>query len=304
VSNTTLEDSLVKYGVSAQLAKGFVNANGITGPYIGTATILQTPPPAPAKPTNNKGTLAGANTPQGPYIGTIDLMPNLPGPGGSTGGGSGDGSSPSDGKPPLDWRAYLADWGFDQDVVDGLDKIFRTYTNVDQAQAAALAYIRGTQWYARTFPGIGAGIKAGLIGDEAGYRAYVNQLNQVYRRYYNRDVTSQEVADALGRGVTSGAIDSHLQGQAYIAANKGDIQYQLGAFDENGPATEAELSAYGDQLAGLSNMIGPQLQNRLDKARARLQAIMQGSLAAPSFRLLDSGRLATASGTGKPDVGA
>lgn len=206
--------------------------------------------------------------------------------------------------PLLDWHSYLADWGFTPEIVTELDRIFRTYSDPAQAGQAALAYIRGTAWYATTFAGIGEGIKKGLISDEAGYRSYVNQVNQYYQRYMGRDVTTAEIADLFSKGWNPTMAGSHFQGQAYIAANRNDFQTVLGAYDENGQATEEQLNALGDQYGGLDNGMGPQIQARLDKARTRMQRIMQGTLASPSLSMMQ-GHLATSTGSGKtPDVAA
>lgn len=203
-------------------------------------------------------------------------------------------ASPGSPGEPVDWHQYLADWGFPPDVISQLDQIFRD-PDTTRAQARALAYIRGTDWYAQTFPGIAEAKRVGLVSDEAGYRAYVNSLNQQYRNYFGRDVTTAEVADFMKKGINTNQVANHLQGQALIKANAGDIQYQLGAFGE-GRASEDELAQYGDYLGGIGNMIGPELQRKIDMARQRMNAIMQGSLASPSLSIV-GGRL-TAQGLG------
>lgn len=221
----------------------------------------------------------------------------------AAGGGGGGGSTPS--SNPLDWRSWLENWGFPTDVTNELDRIFRSYTDPSAASAAALAYIRGTDWYAKTFPGINEGKKLGVVSDERSYRSYVNDLNQLYRRYYNRDITGQEVAQLLGQGKDQSIVNRELIGRGFINANRNDIQYLLGAFGE-GRLTEDQLTALGQQQAGLDNMIGQDLQARLDKARQRLQRVFQGALATPSLSLA-TGRLSAPSllgGTNTPDVGA
>lgn len=300
-----LSQALVKLGVNQNVATTFVAVNSID-PAIQAAMTAR----------ENAATVALAqNLPADldPAIKTAIIARAGAIGGGTTttttgGGGDGPGNTPPTPPtpPPLDWSSYLANWGFEAGDIAELDKIFKTYTDPAQASAAGLAYIRGTAWYAKTFAGIGAGIKAGLFSDEAGYRSYVNDLNQVYGRFYNRSVTGNEVVDFLNAGTNPNAVNAHLTGQAAVQAQLPDIQYQLGAFDSQGRATDSEVSAYGDTLGGLSNLIGPQLQARLDKARQKYQTIFQGNLATPSLSMVMGRPAATSFGTdiSKPDVSA
>lgn len=206
----------------------------------------------------------------------------------------------------FDWQTYLTNWGFPPDVIAQLTQIF-TGSDVNSDVQRALAYIRGTDWYAQTFPGIQAGINNGLINDESGYRAYTNEVNQYYQRYYGRSATSQEISNALTAGQTATAIGAHFQGQATIAAEGPQLQYELGAFDTQGRATDAELSSYGDQTAGLSNLVGAQLDNRIQLARQKMSRIFSGSLATPSLSVLKGSSLQGSSlnpAANAPDVNA
>lgn len=300
-------NDLVRRGVNVQTATAF---------YANTAVA------APTQVSEN-GQGGGNATPAPVYHGadgkviteaqmqqmikdSLAANPQAAGSNGTTfsGGQTWDGASADpNGVGPIDWHQYLTDWGFDKDITDELDRIFRTYNDPQQAGAAALAYVRGTDWYKRTFPGIQEGQRLGVIGDEASYRDYVNRLNQEWRRYYGRDITTQEASDFLKQGKNVQSVGAHLQGGAYINANRNDIQYQLGAFDENGQASESDLSDYGDQLSGLGNAHGAALQARLDKAKERLNRIMQGTLATPSLTAANGG-LSSASGAKTPDVAA
>lgn len=295
-----LTQALVNKGVSTTVAQTFVAVNS-TDPAIqaamnaqdNAATVaLANNLPADLDPAIRNAIVARA----GAITGTTTSSTTAATPA----------DPPAPTTPPLDWRAYLSNWGFEDADVNELDRIFKTYTDPTQASAAGLAYIRGTQWYAKTFQGIGAGIKAGLFSDEAGYRAYVNDMNQVYRRFYNRDVTTQEVSDFLNNGTNPNAINQHLTGQATVQAQLPDLQYELGAFDSQGRASDAEISAYGDQLGGLGNTIGPKLQDRLDKARQKMATIFQGTLATPSLSMVMGKPVATSLGTdiSKPDTQA
>lgn len=294
------EADLTSRGVSKQTAQAFVSA---LPPELGGPSPGARDNPSQSYP-NQPGLVTGGPSP-GARDDPTESYPNQPittvtGGGGGSGGGSG--STPV--VPQLDWSAYLANWGFTPDIINQLTKIFSTYSDPNQASAAALAYVRGTDWYQQTFPGIGTGIKLGLFGDEQGYRSYVNQLDGLYQNYYGRNVTSNEVANYLGAGRDSTFVSNKLQGQSLLAAQQPDIQSELGAFDENGPATSDELSQYGDYLGGIGNMVGPQLQQRLQKAQQRMQTIFQGQLASPSMSVIN-GKLGSSLTAGKtPDIGA
>lgn len=255
------------------------------------------PYPSTSFGTGESGQPAGTRGVAHPMPSPTPIVPNA---GGGGGGGGGDTPAPkAPTTPPLDWHQYLTDWGFPTDVVDELDRIFRTYSDANQASGAALAYIRGTQWYSQTFPGIQAGIKSGIISDEAGYRAYTNQLNDLYQRYYNTTVSGQDVANALNQGYSVTHVNQHLAGQAYVAANKNDIQFTLGAFDSQGMATNDQLAGYGDTQGGLDNALGTQLTQRYQAALQRLHGIFQGTLATPAgLQLNSAGRLSAPSLSG------
>lgn len=218
------------------------------------------------------------------------------------------GDVPPPGTPPapaLDWHAYLINWGFTSDIVDELDRIFRTYADPSQASSSALAYIRGTDWYATTFPGIQEGMRLGVVSNEADYRSYTNQMNDLYQRYYGRSVTGADVSSALKSGYTTGHVNAHFSGQAYIAANQNDIQYTLGAFGP-GEASDTELASLGDQQGGLDNVVGAQFQQRYAAALQRLHGVFQGTLASPNFSI-QNGRTAApslAGGRNTGDIGA
>lgn len=229
--------------------------------------------------------IGGANPSGGSVGGKTFIQP--PSSLGPTGNGNTDAPTPA--APAYDWESYLANWGFPPDVVAQLTQIFQSYSDPTQAQAAALAYIRGTPWYAQTFPGIQAGINNGLVNDESSYRAYTNDVNQYYQRFYGRNATSQEISDALTAGTSATDIGNHLQGQANIAAQGPAIQYELGAFDTQGQATQSQLNAYGDQTAGLSNLVGTQLNQRLALAQQKMTRIFNGTTATPALSMLKGG---------------
>src|SRR6478609_10214162 len=103
------------------------------------------------------------------------------------GGGADSGGSPATGNaglPTIDWASLLGEYGLPSDIISELDRIFRQTGDINQAILLGQAYVRGTDWYASTFPGIQAGINAGLFSDERGYRQYQQQVDQVYQQYY------------------------------------------------------------------------------------------------------------------------
>ena len=290
MANTRATPDDVFYG-GAPLAPKFPTANpapGYTGGYIHSPGSA----PQPAAVYTQAASI---------YQGEHTVVPTG---GGTSGGGEGPPPPPSPPPaPPLDWRAYLTNWGFDQKIVDELDRIFRTYSDPNQASAPAVAYIRGTDWYSKTFPGIQEGMKLGIIGNEQDYRSYTNQLNDLYNRYYGRNVTGAEVAQKLGAGFSASRTGAQLSGEAFVKANRNDIQFTLGAYG-NGQASDQELQALGEENAGLDSLLGQQLQARLDKARQRLATAFQGTLATPSLRVLSNGRLSTGTGINTNDVAA
>lgn len=206
-----------------------------------------------------------------------------------------------------DWQAYLANWGFPKQVVTELNSIFTKYPDSEAAKGAALAYVRGTDWYKATFPGINEGIRKGLIGDERDYRAYVNQATQLYKSYLGRDVTTGEVAAALKAGNSVQQIGGKLGGAAWVSANRQDVQQEAGAFGGTGHGLSNEqLKALGEQNAGLSSTMGVQLEAKLAKVKQRMATIFEGTLATPSMSLA-TGRLSAPSllaGKTNSDYGA
>lgn len=220
-------------------------------------------------------------------------------PSNNGGGGSGDPKL-----PPLDWAAsFFASLGLPPDVVGQVNQIFAQYSDVNAASAAALGYIRGTPWYTQTFPGIQAAIQKGLVSNEADYRSLLNQQTQIYKQYLGRDITSSEFAANLGEGAPLATIGGRLQGAALAGTYGNDWRYTLGAFDT--APTGAEVTALGQESAGLDSVLGQQVKRRLDLAQQRLAGVFKGTLATPGLSLNNNGRLsAPGLGSQAPDVGA
>jgi len=202
--------------------------------------------------------------------------------------------------PPeiTDWGAYLGLTGLDQEALQAINAVKRT-GDLTTDIPNILNAVRQTQWYARTYPGIGNAIAKGLVTNEAGYRAMQNQFNQVYQQYYGRPIALGEFAGFLGEGIDAGILQKRIQGDQYIQANKGDIQYVAGAFGE-GRLSDSELQDVGRNQAGLGTQQGASLQSALDKALQRAQRIFQGTLASMDVNRNSSGRI---SSPGNADVG-
>lgn len=145
-----------------------------------------------------------------PGSGTYDPY----GPGGVAYFGPDWGSGPHTPPPPPD----ITGWGLPPDLAAQMQQMLAQGYSVDEI----LAYIRGTPWYAQTYPGIQQGISLGLIGNESDYRSYLNQANQLYRRYYGRDITSDEMAGLLASGASLGFIGEQLQTSALYKTMYGE----------------------------------------------------------------------------------
>lgn len=256
-----------------------------------TRIPARTAAPAPPKQTPRASPTPGKG---GPY--NENDMPRAaptptpsPAPTGQGGGGGGDDRAPA--AAPIDWEAYLTNFGFPADVVAQIKSIFSS--NSDPATAALLAqrYIRGTPWFATAFPGFQEGVNKGFIRDERDYMSRRNEFQQVYKQYAGRDVTLDEFAGHLREGVGADVVGKRFEGAAYASTYGNDWQYLLGAFGE-GRASSEELKAGGEQQAGLSSPLGMKLQQRLSQAQQRIQAVFSGNLALGQLKLPDANRRA------------
>jgi hypothetical protein len=206
---------------------------------------------------------------------------------------------------PTDWSSMLGLYGLPSDVAAKVSAIFSQTSDINQAVALALAYVRGTDWYSQTYPGIQEGIARGVVSNEADYRAYVNQLQQLNKQYYGIDVTSQQIADYLKAGYSVGHVGQLFQGDAYVKANANDLQYLSGAFGD-GRLSSDQLQSLGQENAGLDSAMGQKIQGLVQKATQRMQTVFNGQVATPSLSL-GGGGLAASSLAGKratPSVGA
>lgn len=183
----------------------------------------------------------------------------------------------------------LGFYGLPSDVQSEVDQIFANTADVNAATALALAYIRGTNWYTQTYPGIQAGISNGTVGNEGDYRNYVNQINQLTQQYYGRQATSQDIQNFLGQGFSVGRVGQGFQGQAITQANSQDWRYLTGAYANNGPFTTDQASALGNEQAGIDTTAGQLAQKVLAKAQQIQTKLFSGTLATPSLSVGTNG---------------
>lgn len=204
---------------------------------------------------------------------------------------------------PIDWSSLLGQAGLPPNIINEVSRIFSRTPDVQQAIALGQAYIRSTPWYAQTYPGIQSGIKTGLISNEADYRAYQNQLDQLYRQYHNRSANPLEVAQHLTAGQSAEQVAKQFGGQAYVQANAPQIQQVAGAFGDTGPLTDKQLTALGNEQAGIDTAMGQKVTAAFARAQKRMEGAFKGVLASPALSLA-SGRPAGSAAGQQSDVAA
>lgn len=220
----------------------------------------------------------GAGGGEAPPI-IVDNDPNRPYYDPKRDRGSGDDKTPE----PVDWSSFIDIFGLPPDVMAEVNRIFQSTPDVNQATARAMAYIRGTGWYATTFPGINEARARGIVQDERDYRRRLNDANTLYKQYLGRDMTTAEFVSDLGEGISLDVVGRRFEGAAYIKANRGDIQYAAGNFGfGQGQLSEEELKMFGRQQAGLGSDLGASLAKRVQDAYNRVRRVFEGTLATPS----------------------
>ena len=222
----------------------------------------------------------------------------------TTSGGGGNGGGGGGTTAPTDWSSMLGIYGLPPDVAAKVNQIFTTATDVSQATALALAYIRGTSWYAQTYPGIQEGIARGVVSNEADYRSYLNNVNNLAKQYLGRDISGSELAGYLGQGFNVDRIGRIFQGGAIAQTSGQDWRYTTGAFDDQGALTSDEQTALGQEQAGIDTALGQRVQRRLALAQQRLQGVFQGSLATTGLSTSNGRLTSTTLGAKAPDVAA
>lgn len=185
-----------------------------------------------------------------------------------------------------DWyKSFFAQYGLPNDVQSSIVNILKQYAaDPSTAQTLAQQYLRTTPWYATTFPGFSSGVTNGLFTDETGYRSYLDTVNNVYNQYLGRHISGDEVTALLKEGANPQLVANRFQGQAWVNANGQDSQYLAGAFGE-GRLSGDQLTAAGNENAGIDTAQGQAVQLMLQKASQRAQTVIQGALARPGLSL-------------------
>lgn len=151
---------------------------------------------------------------------------------------------------PIDWQALLGQYGLPQDIIDELNRIFTTTGNVQTAILLGQTYIRGTDWYGQTYPGIQSGINAGLFSDEAGYKTYQHQISDLFQQYYGRDATQGEISTYATRGWSLTHVANAFQSDAILHNFSDPLR---------GLFTPDELQALSDEQAGIDSTLGQRI---------------------------------------------
>ena len=269
-------------------------------------------PPPPITPTGpstggpSPGERDNPGTESYPNQGTDTAPGNAPAPGSPGAPGP---AAPPAADPSVDWAAaFFGALGLPDDVMNQVTQILRDHAQ-DQtlAQALATQYIRSTGWYAIHYPGALEGIANGTIADEAGYTSYMNQLNVLSNQYNGRAISGDEVKGYLQAGYNPGYVANLYQGQAYVSANKPELQYLAGAFGQ-GAMSQDQLTAVGNESAGIDSPLGQLQQKIITKAQQIQSKITSGTLATPSLSLgtngLSAPSLQGGTNASTPDVGA
>lgn len=161
-----------------------------------------------------------------------------------------------------------------------------------QFAQAAIHLVRGSAWYAQTFPGIKEAQALGFIGTELGaerqYKQMYNAYNATYQQYQGRHMTWDEAYRLFASGAQPDFVAHQFAGAAYVSANKPDIQYYSGAFG-TGPLNQQQLDAYGQEQTGYDTPLGQKLASQFQTAVQRFERVFAGTLAAPGQSLGGAG---------------
>lgn len=198
--------------------------------------------------------------------------------------------SAGQGAPDTDWAdVFWGSLGLPPDLVSQINAIFTQYPDASTAQAIAQNVIYGSTWFQQTFPGYANGVTAGLFSDVNGYRGYVNDMNALSQQYNQAPVSTADVVNNINAGLTSTHYGQTLQGAAYVNANQGYIQQEVGAFGTpgTGQGTNSQLSgtqltSLGQEQAGIDTPLGQNLQLQVQKALQRMQGVFNGKVAGPA----------------------
>lgn len=158
---------------------------------------------------------------------------------------------------PIDWTRVIRMYGMPKDAAAQVNKIFQGSGTLEQAVVMATAFVRGTDWYARTYPGIQQGINTGLFSDEQGYRSYKNQVDQLYRQYYQRPATAGEVGRYAAGGQDIGRVRAGFEAQAAMGTIADPLKSLF---------SPSEIQAFANQQSGIDSALGRRIAAEADMA--------------------------------------
>lgn len=248
-------------------------------------------------PEDQNAVASGAGTPE-PAVG-----------GYATPSPSSSNSGSSDSTLASDWyTALFGQYGLPSALQSQIVGILTKYAS-DPTLAVSLAQqtLRSSDWFKTTYPGFSSGYTNGLFTDENGYRTYLNDINQYYNQYLGRHVSGDELSGYLAAGYSPSYVGKLLAGQAYVTANRPEIQYLAGNFAPGtGQLSDSQLTSLGNQQAGIDTAAGQIQQKVLAKAQQIYTKMFQGAPATPSLSLGTQGLNSPSLLGGKPvpDVGA
>jgi len=114
------------------------------------------------------------------------------------------------------------------------------------------------------------------------YYSFINSVGEEYELRHGEAASKERLDQMFETGKSAARWGMELQGESYIAANRGDIQGTAGAFNFGaglagpGAFSEEELKALGEQEAGITTELGLDMQRRVATATQRMSRIWQG----------------------------
>lgn len=218
---------------------------------------------------------------------------------------------------PTDYSSLFTFFGLPSDLVGTINKMMAQYISsgmtIDDATTQILGYIRGTPWYAQTYPGIAYGLSSGLFDEtqdmEVQYRKYVNEADQYSQQYLGSNVSSADIVKLLQSGTSAAVYGKQLEGQSYANAYTQDWNNILEPFGTgqfgNGPLQPNQALALGEEQVGYKTTLGDQLNKALQLATQRMQKVLKGTYATPADLQRKQTLVAPSLGAEvTPDVGA
>lgn len=123
------------------------------------------------------------------------------------------------------------------------------------------------------------------------YYSFLDEVGDAFALHNGRAATNAELNALFQTGKSKETITAEYRGADFIKANRGSIQSEAGAFNfgeggaGSGTFSEAELTALGNQEAGITTALGLDIQRRVSLATQRMDRIFQGQAAQGSLNL-------------------